>query len=265
RAVANMRDVQRRALLIVPATAVSTVLIAAFFGWAIARRMLELRLEERLNERTRIARELHDTLLQSFQGVLMKFSSVRHLIPERPAEAQKTLDRVVEQARQAINEGRDAVQGLRSTQADSNDLPRAIRSLGEVFAADQGGRTPVEFRVAVEGDPRALAPLVQNDVYRIAGEALRNAFRHSQAGRIEVKIRYEPRQFSLSVRDDGKGIDQKLLDLGGRAGHYGLAGMQERAKLVGAKLRIWSEVDSGTEIELNIPGSAAFAKSSEGR
>jgi signal transduction histidine kinase len=109
-AVANMRDVQRRILLIVPATAISTVLIAAFFGWSIARRLLELRLEERVSERTRIARELHDTLLQSFQGVLMKFSAVTYMLPDRP-EAQRALEAVVEQARQAIIEGRNAVQG----------------------------------------------------------------------------------------------------------------------------------------------------------
>src|SRR5882757_559526 len=98
RAVANMRDVQRRILLIVPATAISTVFIAAFFGWAIARRILELRLEERVSERTRIARELHDTLLQSFQGVLLNFSRVTYLIPDRP-DAKKVVEDVVEQAR----------------------------------------------------------------------------------------------------------------------------------------------------------------------
>ncbi len=265
RAVVNMRDVQRRAFLIVPATAISTVLIAAFFGWAIARRILELRLEERLSERTRIARELHDTLLQSFQGVLMKFSAVTYMIPDRPAEAQKVLEGVVEQARQAIKEGRDAVQGLRSSKVVIGDLARALQMLGQVFAADQTGPAAPEFRVAVEGAPRELVPLLQDDVYRIAGEALRNAFRHSEAGRIEVDIRYEQRQLSVRVRDNGKGIDQKVLDLGGRAGHYGLAGMQERAKLAGGKLTVWSQLSSGTEIELSIPGSTAFAKPSDAR
>src|SRR5580704_7760933 len=108
RAVANMRDVQRRILFIVPATAIFTVLIAAFFGWAIARRMLELRLEERVSERTRIARDLHDTLLQSFQGVLMSFSSLHYKLPENSA-ARADLEAATDQARDAITEGRDAV------------------------------------------------------------------------------------------------------------------------------------------------------------
>src|SRR5271165_1757866 len=110
RAVANMRTVQRRILFIVPATAMSTVFIAAFFGWAIARRILELRLEERVRERTRIARELHDTLLQSFQAILLKFHGVTYLLPDNP-EAQKTLERVLDQGRGAIDECRDALQG----------------------------------------------------------------------------------------------------------------------------------------------------------
>lgn len=265
RAVANMRDVQQRAILIVPATAISTVLTAAFFGWAIARRILELRLEERLGERTRIARELHDTLLQSFHGVLMKFSAVTYLIPDRPAEAQKALESVVEQARMAITEGRDAVQGLRSSNIVINDLAGAIETLGEMFAADQTGQTPPHFRVKVEGTPRDLAPRLQDDLYRIVGEALRNAFHHSQADRIEVDIRFDQRQLSLKIRDNGKGIDPHVLEVGGRTGHYGLASMRERADLVGGRLAIRSELDFGTEVELCIPASAAFAKSSDAR
>src|SRR5260221_6466277 len=182
RAVANMKDVQRRIFLIVPATAISTVFIAAFFGWAIAQRILELRLEERVSERTRIARELHDTLLQSFQGALMKFSGVTYLIRDRPAEAEETLERVIAQATQAIIEGRDAVQGLRSSTVISDDLARAIGQLGEELAGDQTQQNCPEFRVRVEGTARDLAPLVRDEIHRIAAEALRNAFRHAQAG-----------------------------------------------------------------------------------
>jgi len=260
RAVASMRDVQRRILLIVPATAISTVFIAAFFGWAIARRMLELRLEERVSERTRIARELHDTLLQSFQGLLMKFSVVSYMLADRP-EAQKMLEGVVKQAREAIIEGRNAVQGLR-TSTVSNDLVSAIRALGEGLAADQTGGNSLDFRVQVEGTPRNVAPLVVGEIYRIAGEALRNAFLHAHARRIEVDIHYEKRGLRLRVRDDGKGIDPKILAAGGRDGHHGLPGMQERARLVGGKLTLSSELDSGTAAELTIPASVAYAKSS---
>jgi signal transduction histidine kinase len=108
---------------------------------------------------------------------------------------------------------------------------------------------------------RDLAPLVRDDVHRIACEAVRNAFRHAQAGRIAVEIRYERRQLRVRVLDDGKGIDQKVLSGGGRSGHFGLAGMQERAKLVGGKLAVLSRLDSGTEVELTIPATFAYAKS----
>ena len=112
----------------------------------------------------------------------------------------------------------------------------------------------------VEGTPRDLSPVLRDDIYRIACEALRNAFKHSHAQRIEVEIRYDQRQLRLRVRDDGKGIDPKVLNAGGLVGHYGFPGMHERAKLVGGKLEIWSETDSGTEAELTIPASVVYAK-----
>ena len=223
-------------------------------------RQLNLRFEERLAERSRIARELHDTLLQSFQGVLMKFYSITYLLPDRPAEAQETLETVVEQARRAINEGRDAVQGLRSSALVANDLPRAITMLGEELAAHQSYGSSADFHVHVEGTQRSLTPLLGDEVYRISGEALRNAFLHARARRIELEIRYDRRHFRVCVRDDGKGIDPKVLNGDGLAGHYGLAGMHERAKLVGGKLAVWSELGSGTEVELTIRGSVAYAR-----
>ena len=189
----------------------------------------------------------------------MKFSAVSYLIPERP-DAQKTLEGVIAQARQAITEGRDAVQGLRSSTVVTNDLARAITTIGEELSADHASQNPPGFRVHVEGASRDLAPLVRAEVYRIAGEALRNAFRHAHAKRIEVEIRYDPRQLRMRVRDDGKGIDPKVLSQGGRSGHHGLPGMHERAKLVGGKLAVWSELDSGTEAELTIPANVAYAK-----
>jgi signal transduction histidine kinase len=110
----------------------------------------------------------------------------------------------------------------------------------------------------VEGTTRDLHPILRDEVYRIAGEAVRNAFKHAQARRIEVEIRYDERQLRLRVRDDGKGIDTKHLNEDGRPGHYGLRGMRERAKLMGGKLAVWSELDSGTEVELRIPASRAY-------
>jgi signal transduction histidine kinase len=121
-----------------------------------------------------------------------------------------------------------------------NDLARAITTFGEGLVADQPSGTSPEFRVEMEGASRELVPIVRDEVYRIAIESLRNAFRHAHARRIEVEIHYDPRQLRLRVRDNGNGIDPKVLDSGGRAGHHGLPGMHERAKLAGGKLSVWS-------------------------
>jgi signal transduction histidine kinase len=190
---------------------------------------------------------------------------VTYLIRDRPAEAEETLEKVIGQARQAITEGRDAVQGLRSSTVISNDLAREISAFGEQLAADQDQQNRPGFRIQVDGTARDLAPLVRDDIFRIACEALRNAFQHARAKRIEVKIRYDRRQLRLLVLDNGKGIEGDVLTGGGRSGHFGLAGLHERAKLMNGKLAIWSELNSGTEIELIIPASVAYAKSHASR
>jgi signal transduction histidine kinase/ligand-binding sensor domain-containing protein len=217
-----------------------------------------IRLEERVGERTRVARELHDTLLQSFHGLLLRFQAATNLLPERPAEARKTLESAIDQAAQAITEGRDAVQGLRSSTVVAGDFALTINTLGQELASGETNPNATKFHVEVEGTPQNLHPILRDEVYRIAGEAMRNAFKHAQAQRIEVEIRYDERQLRLRVRDDGKGIDAKHLDGDGYAGHYGLRGMRERAKLMGGKLAVWSELDSGTEVELSIPASRAY-------
>jgi signal transduction histidine kinase/ligand-binding sensor domain-containing protein len=246
-------------------------LAALWIGYRLRLRQLawqfHLRMEERVNERTRIARDLHDTLLQSFQGVLMKLSAFSYRLTDQP-ETKKDLDTIVEQARQAVIEGRDAVQGLRSSTTLTNEMEHAIQSLGEQLASEMShnhdGNSP-EFRVRVEGASRELIPMVRDEVYRIAGEAMRNARRHAQARRIEVSIQYGDRHFRLLVRDNGKGIDRKILDEGYREGHHGLQGMQERAKVLEGRLTLWSKPDSGTEIELSIPASIAYSKQASPR
>jgi len=231
----------------------------------ILTQQLNVRFEERLAERTRIARELHDTLLQGFHGLLLRFQTVSNLLPERPAEAKQRLESAIDQAAQTITEGRDAVQELRSSTVVTNDLAFAVSALGEELAADETNQNSAAFRVEVEGTPRNLHPILRDEVYRIAGEAMRNAFRHAQARQIEVEIRYEERQLRLRVRDDGKGVDPKLLHEEGRPGHWGLNGMHERARLVGAHLDVWSKLDSGTEVELSVPASIAYAISTAHR
>ncbi len=217
-------------------------------------------LDARVSERTRIARELHDTLLQSFHGLLLRFQTALYLLPDRPAEAKETLAGAIDHAAKAITEGRDAVQGLRSSTIEENNLALAISVLGAELAADGSGLRPA-FHVAVEGETRELHPILRDEIYKVAAEALRNAFRHAHAGRVEVEIRYATEQFRLRVRDDGKGIDPEVLATHGREGHYGLRGMPERAALIGGKLAVWSEVGAGTEVELRLPARIAYATS----
>jgi signal transduction histidine kinase len=220
---------------------------------------LALRFEERLAERTRIARELHDTLLQSFQALMLHFQAVYDLLP--PGAAKKALEKALERADQAIVEGRDAIQNLRSSTTVTNDLAQAMTALGEELAgARDGKKASATFHVSIEGRPRDLHPILRDDIYRIAREALRNAFRHAQANKIEAEITYARRLLRLRIRDDGKGLDPKLLDAG-RDGHWGLPGMRERARQIGAQLDMWSEVGAGTEVELRIPGSIAYGTS----
>jgi signal transduction histidine kinase len=218
-------------------------------------------LEARIGERTRIARDLHDTLLQSFHGLLLRFQTAYLLLPERPMEAKEKLGSAIEQAAGAITEGRDAVQGLRASTVERNDLARVIKTLGEELQTDSTDRQPVRFRVSVEGQSTDLHPILRDEIYKIAAEALRNAFRHSGAKQVEVELRYDDDEFRLHVRDDGKGIDQAVLSSDYLEGHYGLRGMRERAKLIGGELAIWSKVDSGTEVELTITASKAYSKS----
>ena len=218
-----------------------------------------LRLEERVAERTRIARELHDTLLQSFQGLLLQFKAVSYQL--EPGKIKAALDAAIGDASQAITEGRDTVQGLRASTIQKNDLAVAIRAIGEELASAEGSQSPPTIHVFVEGTPRNLHPILRDEVYRTAAEALRNAFHHAEAHQIEVELRYDAKDFKVRVRDDGKGIAPEILSSDGRKGHFGLHGMRERAKLAGGELAIWSQVDSGTEIELTIPAPRAYTTS----
>ena len=237
------------------------VLAAAVYRLRIRRMAAQfnMRLEERLNERTRIARELHDTLLQSFQGVLLKFHGISYLLPDG-SEVKKSLDTTIEQARQAMVEGRDAVQGLRSSTVVTNDLARSLNILAEDFSDAHKGEVIPEWRVQVVGTTRDLPPLVRDDVYRIVSEALRNAFRNAKAKNIDVEIRYDRKNLHVRVKDDGRGIDPKILEVGGASGHYGIPGMRERAKLIRGNLTICSNPGSGTEVELTVPAAIAYTK-----
>jgi signal transduction histidine kinase len=246
--------------------ATATFLITAWVITAMVARVrklteaqLTLRFEERLSERTRIARELHDTLLQSFQALMFHFQAVNDSLP--PGNAKESLEKVLDLADQAIVEGRDAIQNLRSSTTVTNDLAQAMTDLGEELAGPHDGDKPsATLRVSIEGRARDLHPILRDDIYRIAREALGNAFQHAQASNIEGEITYSERLLRLRIRDDGKGIDRRHLNAG-RDGHWGLQGMRERAQQIGGQLDIWSEVGAGTEVDLRIPGSIAYQTS----
>jgi signal transduction histidine kinase len=220
---------------------------------------VKARLYERLAERTRIARELHDTLLQSFQGLLLHFQRARNLLPERLAEAIQTLDTALDGAEQAIVEGRDAIHDLRSPAAKG--LVEEITSLGEELVAKNGNKDAAQFRAVIEGTAQTLNPNVHIEIFRIAREALRNAFSHSQARRIETEVAYSSNLFRLRIRDDGKGMAPDVRNRGERIGHWGLGGMRERAERLGGKLEVWSEPGAGTEVDLRVPASIAYQSS----
>jgi signal transduction histidine kinase len=219
-----------------------------------------MRLEERVAERTRVARDLHDTLLQSFQALLPSLQAAINILAARPADALKLLEDTADHASQAIAEGRDAVQGLRMSTIENNDLALAIRTFGEELVSAANASPAPNFNVVVEGISRTLHPILRDEVYRLAVEALRNALRHAAAQNVEVEIRYDEKYLRLRVRDDGKGIPSDVLTGEGLKRHYGLPGMRERAKLVGGEVVIWTEMGGGTEIELTIPAARAYLK-----
>ena len=245
--------------------AVCCLLILILFGAYQLRlrqlaRLFEIRLEERTAERTRIARDLHDSLLQGFQGLMFRLQAVRRMLPGRPAEAEHALDAALDAGDEAIAEGRDAVQDLRSSALIESNLVNVIGAMGREIVGPAENDTAPTFRVIVEGRERKLEVTVRDEVYRIAREATRNALRHSSARAIEVEIAYGEAQFSIRIRDDGIGLDPAILDRGRRSGHWGLPGMRERAASFGGRLNVWSERGAGTEVEVSIPARIAYAK-----
>ena len=221
----------------------------------------DLRLEERVRERSRIARELHDNLLQSFHGLMLRFQLVQKMLPDRAAEAQGALTIAIARAAEAITEGRDAVEALRSKASGCEDLVQSLTALGEemsaIYSGVEGGQSPPAFRLLVEGAHEALHPILQDELYRIAREAVSNAFRHARAMRIEADVRFDTKMLRLRVRDDGIGM-LSSVSRDGRDGHWGVAGMRERARNIGARFELWSEAGAGTEIEIVIAAAIAY-------
>ena len=218
------------------------------------KRAEEAVLEERIRERTRIARELHDTLLQTLHATLIHVAVA--LKGLEPGETKQKLGRALQLAEQAITEARESIQALRSSRAE-DDIAAALKDVAEGFAAEHS--SSALFHVNVRGAPLGLNRGVRDETFNIGREALRNAFRHACADRIQLEISFDTDTFRLVVTDDGKGIDSTILAQGGREGHYGLSGIRERAKLIGGELDLRSEPGGGTQLELNVPGPRAYA------
>ncbi|WP_141518019.1 sensor histidine kinase [Marilutibacter aestuarii] len=211
------------------------------------------RLQERHAERERIARELHDTLLQSIQGLILRFQAVADTLPSLDP-ARSAMEHALQRADEVLVEGRDRVLDLRATAPDAGHLEEL---LGQVAAELREPGGP-DIEVSAQGDAEALDPIVRDELYRIGREAMLNAYRHAGAGRICATVEYGRRELRLRIFDDGVGIADDTLERGGRPGHWGLNGMRERASRIGARLRIWSRAGAGTEVELRIDAGSAY-------
>ena len=217
-----------------------------------AAQRVRLSMEARLAERESIARELHDTLLQSVQGLILTFDAVARQMPDRDPVRQD-LEKTLDYADEILGEGRDRVRSLRSATVSAAELPAAFQRVVESYP----NRTAT-LKTVVKGSVRELHPMILEESYSTGREAIMNALKHSQGRNIEVEIIYDSRAFRLRIRDDGRGIDPVILKDGGRAGHWGLQGMRERADRIGAQLKLCSHPGGGTEVELRIPGATAY-------
>ena len=216
-------------------------------------RQLQARLAERLAERERIARELHDTLLQSMGGLILRFQTAAERIPQNDPTRQM-LEEALKQSDKVLAEGRELLLGLRSSSSEANDLPEAFAAVGQELRQEH----PADFCVVVNGDPRELHPVVHDEVYRIGREAIANCFQHANAKRCETEINYDPTQLRIAIRDDGRGVKQTILEAAHRSGGWGMPGMFERASKIGAHLEVWSRPGLGTEIEVRVPAVIAY-------
>jgi signal transduction histidine kinase len=212
-------------------------------------------METRLAERERIAREVHDTLLQGLNGLILKFQAIADRIaPSDPARAM--MDQALDRADQAVGEGRSLVEGLRTRDRHGGELVNALRDVGRELAKDGSA----QLQVIVEGRPRPLHVVAGEELYWVGREALINAFHSARGARVELELSYARRELRLRVRDDGIGIDPTVLQSGGRPGHWGIRGMRERASRIGARLEISSRAGAGTEVDVRVAAAVAYRR-----
>jgi signal transduction histidine kinase len=217
-------------------------------------------MEERMIEREHIARELHDTFLQGVQGLMLRFQAAMEKIPQSEP-ARDLMDNALKRADAVLTEGRDRVSELRNSARGYDDLPRALQDKGTELVQIFGAA----FCLTVEGAPRSLRPLIAEEIERIGGEALNNAFRHARAKRIDVQIQYAPDSLSLRVSDDGAGFEVAAWNDNVQVEHWGLMGMRERARKIRAQLEVTSRPGQGTAVKLHVRGAVAFDRSASNR
>jgi signal transduction histidine kinase len=209
--------------------------------------------DQRRAERKRIARELHDTLLQGLQGILLELEVLSSRLPEEECERAAEIERKL---RYIVVDGRNAINALRSPDDDERDWMAAILEMGERSALD----SKVNFLLNIKGEPWKLSPKVRVEVLAIVREGLRNAFEHSHAKDILVFIRFAKRGLKISIRDNGIGVSEQYLELRRKEGHWGISGMRERAEKLRGRLSIASKSSEGTVVNLVIPRCLLFAK-----
>jgi signal transduction histidine kinase len=216
-------------------------------------RQLQAQLAEQQEERERIARELHDTLLQNLGGLILRFQTAAERIAKDDPTRQM-LEEALKQSDEVLAEGRERLLELRVISGESNELPQALAAVGLELRRDH----PADFCVVVNGDPRELHPAIRDEVYRIGREAIANCFQHANAERCETEIHYDRTQLRIAVRDDGCGVEEMILEAGHGSAGWGLPGMFERARKIGAHLEVWSRRGAGTEIEVRVPAAIAY-------
>ena len=225
--------------------------------WQLARG-LRAQFETRAADRARIAEELHDTLIQDLAALSLQAEIIDDQLPQEPDAAKHTLETLRARMQRVVSDGRRGMTELHLGVTGGADLGDALSRAAQELRGPNGP----SFHVVVQGQPRSLHPLVGDEVYRIAREAMANAFRHAAARRIDVEVSFTSDELRVRVLDDGHGVSDEVVEAG-RPGHFGLQGMRTRAKNIGATLNVWSRVDEGTEVALIVPGRSAFQRPSE--
>ena len=243
---------------------VNTSFFVGLFGiykWRINRvvHRTYLQIEERVGERTRHARESHDSLLQGVHGMLFQLQAVSSMLPSRPDEALEALEKILDRADEVLARSRADMQDLHSTTLVATDMVDMLKALSVEFGGSIQGKVPIS-RLQFKGRPRPLDPVVRDQVYQIGREALRGAFARAQGGLIEAAVSFGERDFSLHVRDDGAGVNTDVLAQKDRPPHGDLQGLRQRSQRLGARLEVRSFNRTGTELALRIPAGVAYGR-----